>query len=159
MMRGSVGDVDERQELDDALQLGTRNDNRVYWSVPPNEIIEARRSAESSDVQLEHTQLDSSVGEYISDTHRDGSHWEFTDLGEFFRNVTNFRGVQILTTREEEVYALSMVSSIDDETVSDLLGASEEVCESALHSAQRKITCAFNLVEAVTENRGECLTL
>ena len=82
------------------------------------------------------------VGEYIRRTECGGSRWLLTELGAFLWNVASFRDGRILTLRQEETYALCRISGVDSETL----------LKDHLSTAQNKITCAFNLVEAVNNN-------
>ncbi len=139
-------------EFAGALRIGSQNDQDAYWHVPTNEIVvtDTPESApEDADV---HRLSEQTVGEFVHRTEREGAVWSLNKLGEFLRNVASFGDVRILTLRQEEAYALCRISSLDTTTAAELLGISEGLLVDHLSTAQKKITCAFNLVEAVNKH-------
>jgi len=139
-------------EFSGALRIGSKNDLEVYWYVPKNQIVETVTPETTPDAAETHRLSKETVGEYIHRTERDGCMWALNQLGEFLRNVASFRDVRILTLRQEEAYALCRISGVDRETAAELLGISEPLLTDHLSTAQKKITCAFNLVEAVNKH-------
>ena len=138
-----------------ALRIGSQNDRDAYWYVPTNEIVvsEVSEDHEQSTVDADTYRLsEETVGEYIHRTEREGAVWSLNKLGEFLRNVASFGDVRILTLRQEEAYALCRISKLDTESAAELLGISEGLLRDHLSTAQKKITCAFNLVEAVNNH-------
>ena len=136
-------------EFDGALLIGDRDNTPVYWHVPTNRIAEVDAPAvdpEAADVCRLSAET---VGEYVHRTEREGSCWSLNRLGEFLRNVAAFGDVRILTVRQEEAYALCRIADVDTGSAAELLGISEGLLEDHLSTAHKKITCAFNLVEAV----------
>ncbi|ATW87161.1 hypothetical protein halTADL_0345 [Halohasta litchfieldiae] len=142
----------ESGEFAGALRIGSQNEREVYWYVPKNLIIETEAPETAPDDAETYRLSEETVGEYIHRTERDGSVWTLNQLGEFLRNVASFRDVRILTLRQEEAYALCRISGVDSTTASELLGISETLLNDHLSTAQKKITCAFNLVEAVNKH-------
>jgi len=139
-------------EFSGALRLGAKDETEVYWYVPNNQVVETAMP-ETTPVDAEtHRLSEETVGEYVHRTERDGSRWSLNELGEFLRNVASFRDVRILTVRQEEAYALCRISGVDRATAAALLGISEPLLDDHLSTAQKKITCAFNLVEAVNKH-------
>lgn len=141
----------ETGDFEGALRVGSKNEIDVYWYVPKNIIVE-NPTGKGQDNITKHQLSQETVGEYIHRTGRDGSVWSLNSLGEFLRNVASFRDVRILTVRQEEAYALCRVSGVDKSTAAALLGISEALLDDHLSTGQKKITCAFNLVEAVNKN-------
>jgi len=142
----------ESGEFAGALRIGSQNEREVYWYVPKNLIIETEAPETAPDDAETYRLSEETVGEYIHRTERDGSVWTLNQLGEFLRNVASFRDVRILTLRQEEAYALCRISGVDSTTASELLGISETLLNDHLSTAQKKITCVFNLVEAVNKH-------
>jgi predicted DNA-binding protein (UPF0251 family) len=142
----------ESGEFAGALRIGSKNDMEVYWYVPKNQIVETEAPETAADDAETYRLSEETVGEYIHRTERDGSIWTLNQLGEFLRNVASFRDVRILTLRQEEAYALCRISGVDRATAAELLGISENLLKDHLSTAQKKITCAFNLVEAVNKH-------
>jgi len=139
-------------EFAGALRIGSQNDQDAYWYVPTNQIVvgeDPETVPERADV---HQLSEETVGEFIHQTEREGAVWSLNELGEFLRNVASFGDVRILTLRQEEVYALCRISGLDTEHAAELLGISESLLADHLSTAQKKITCAFNLVEAVNKH-------
>jgi len=139
-------------EFEGALRIGSQNDRGAYWYVPTNEIVISdtpETAPEQADI---HRLSEETVGEFIHQTEREGAIWSLNELGEFLRNVASFGDVRILTLRQEEVYALCRISGLDTEHAAELLGVSESLLVDHLSTAQKKITCAFNLVEAVNKH-------
>lgn len=134
-----------------ALRIGSESDKPVYWYVPTNEII-TTAADDSTDVIETNALSSETVGEYIHRTERNGSYWSLNELGEFLRNVASFQEVRILTLRQEEAYALCRISGLDRAAAAELLGISESLLKNHLSTAQKKVTCAFNLVEAVSKH-------
>ena len=153
--RGPGVTVPERIETGEfagALRLGAKDDTEVYWYVPKNQLVETDAPETAPDDAETHRLSAETIGEYIHRTERDGSRWSLTRLGEFLRNVASFRDVRILTLRQEEAYALCRIADVDRPTAAELLGISESLLTEHLSTAQKKITCAFNLVEAVNKH-------
>ncbi|MFW6320755.1 MAG: hypothetical protein ACOC0Z_02800 [Halohasta sp.] len=139
-------------EFEGALRIGSKDGVDVYWYVPRNQLVEAPSPDRDPDAAEAHRLSAETVGEYIHRTERDGSLWSLNELGEFFRNVAAFHDVRILTVRQEEAYALCRVSGMPRPTAAELLGVSESLLDDHLATVQKKITCAFNLVEAVNRH-------
>lgn len=139
-------------EYEGALQIGSRNDKAAYWYVPTNEIVITDEPEIAPEAAETHRLSAETVGEYIRRTGRDGAVWSLNRLGEFLRNVASFEDVRILTLRQEEVYALCRIAGMDPATAAELLDISESLLADHLSVAQKKITCAFNLVEAVNRH-------
>ena len=139
-------------EFTGALRIGSQNDRDVYWYVPTNEIVVIDDSEAAPVAADRHRLSAETVGEYIHRTEREGAVWSLNRLGEFLRNVASFGDVRILTVRQEEAYALCRISGIDTASAAELLGISESLLADHLSTAQKKITCAFNLVEAVNKH-------
>lgn len=148
----TVPDRIESGEFAGALRIGTKGDDEAYWYVPKNEIVITAEPETAPDEANTYRLSSETVGEYIHRTEREGSRWSLTELGAFLRNVASFRDVRILTLRQEETYALCRISGVDSETAAELLGISETLLKDHLSTAQKKITCAFNLVEAVNNH-------
>ena len=142
----------ESGEFSGALRIGAKNEAEVYWYVPKNQLVETTAPESTPNDAETHRLSEETVGEYIHHTERDGSRWSLNQLGEFLRNVASFRDVRILTLRQEEAYALCRISGADRESAAALLGVSETLLADHLSTAQKKITCAFNLVEAVNKH-------
>ncbi|MFO7834871.1 MAG: hypothetical protein R6V31_12705 [Halohasta sp.] len=139
----------ETGEFDGALRIGERNDTPVYWHVPTNRIAEIDAPTVDPEAATIVQLSAETVGEYIHRTEREGSRWSLNRLGEFLRNVASFEDVRILTVRQEEAYALCRIANVEAARAAELLGVSEGLLEDHLSTAHKKITCAFNLVEAV----------
>jgi len=139
-------------EFEGALRIGLRNDLDVYWHVPTNDIIVAATPEIAPEEAEIHRLSKQTVGEFIHQTEREGAVWSLNKLGEFLRNVASFEEVRILTLRQEEAYALCRISGLDHASAAELLGISEGLLADHLSTAQKKITCAFNLVEAVNNH-------
>ena len=142
----------ETGEFEGALHVGSKSENDVYWYVPKNILVEFDDTNSDLVPKNKYQLSQETVGEYIHRTARDGSVWSLNQLGEFLRNVASFRDVRILTVRQEEAYGLCCVSELDKPVAAELLGISEPLLDDHLSTAQKKITCAFNLVEAVNKN-------
>lgn len=142
----------ERGQFEGALWIGSKDETDVYWYVPKNMIVEMSDPDTNVDATDTYRLSAETVGEYIHRTERDGSMWSLNQLGEFLRNVASFQDVRILTVRQEEAYALCRISSVDKATAAEMLGITETLLNNHLSTAQKKITCAFNLVEAVNKH-------
>jgi len=142
----------EAGEFEGALRLGSQNTREAYWYVPTNEILVTDNPTQAPEGADIHRLSEETVGEYIHRTEREGAVWSLNKLGEFLRNVASFGDVRILTLRQEEAYALCRISGLDSTTAAELLGISEGLLVDHLSTAQKKITCAFNLVEAVNKH-------
>ncbi len=139
-------------EFAGALRIGSQNELEAYWYVPANEIVLTADKATAPDAVERYRLSAETVGEYVHRTEREGAVWSLNRLGEFLRNVASFGNVRILTLRQEEAYALCRISGLDHESAGELLGISERLLRTHLSTAQKKITCAFNLVEAVNKH-------
>ncbi len=133
-----------------SLHLGSKNHTPAYWYVPRNQLVFVTDPTSREPVTVEQHRLSQeTVGGYIHQTERDGAVWSLTDLGLFLRNVASFGDVRILTVRQEEAYALCRIAEVERHRAAELLGISVGVLDDHLSTAQKKITCAFNLIEAV----------
>jgi len=139
-------------EFEGALRIGSQDDNDAYWYVQTNEIVVTDTPETASETASIHRLSQETVGEFIHRTERNGSVWSLNELGEFLRNVASFGDVRILTLRQEEAYALCRISGLDRQRAAELLSISESLLVDHLSTAQKKITCAFNLVEAVNKH-------
>ncbi len=139
-------------EFEGALRIGSQNDQDVYWYVPTNEIVVSDTPEQAVEKANIYQLSEETVGEFVHRTEREGAVWSLNKLGEFLRNVASFGDVRILTLRQEEAYALCRISSLDTASAAELLGISESLLVDHLSTAQKKITCAFNLVEAVNKH-------
>jgi len=139
-------------EFAGALRIGSQNDKDAYWHVPTNEIVVGDDPETTPEAADSYRLSEKTVGEFIHETEREGAIWSLNELGEFLRNVASFGDVRILTLRQEEVYALCRISGLDSAHAAELLGISESLLIDHLSTAQKKITCAFNLVEAVNKH-------
>lgn len=138
-------------EYQGAIRLGTKGDRGMYWHIPSNTIVEyASESPAGSEVH-ETEELSDPVGNHILDSDRGGACWDFTPIAEFFRGVSSFGGTKILTAREEEVYGISRYTDIPTDEAADMLGISARLYGDIETRAHKKVTCAFNLVEAVSQ--------
>mgnify|MGYP005856236103 CR=1 FL=1 len=139
-------------EFEGALRIGSQGDRDAFWYVQTNEIVVTDRP-DIIPMEAEiHRLSEETVGEFIHRTEREGAVWSLNKLGEFLRNVASFGDVRILTLRQEEAYALCRISGLDQGSAAELLGISESLLADHLSTAQKKITCAFNLVEAVNKH-------
>ncbi len=141
-----------RGEFAGALRIGSQNDQDAYWYVQTNEILITDSPEIAPEKATIHRLSHETVGEFIHQTERDGSLWSLNQLGEFLRNVASFGDVRILSLRQEEAYALCRISGLEAQRAAELLGISEGLLAEHLSTAQKKITCAFNLVEAVNKH-------
>lgn len=139
-------------EFEGALRIGSQDDNDAYWYVQTNEIVVTDTPETAPETAMIYRLSQETVGEFIHRTERDGSVWSLNNLGEFLRNVASFGDVRILTVRQEEAYALCRISGLDRQRAAKLLGISVSLLVDHLSTAQKKVTCAFNLVEAVNNH-------
>ena len=139
-------------EFAGALRIGSQDDKDAYWYVQTNEIVVDGTSEVAPETASVYRLSQETVGEFIHRTERNGSVWSLNELGEFLRNVASFGDVRILTLRQEEAYALCRISGLDRQCAAELLGISESLLVDHLSTAQKKVTCAFNLVEAVNKH-------
>lgn len=135
-----------------ALRIGLQNELEAYWHVQTNEVVLTKTADIDPETATTYRLSAETVGEFIHRTEREGAVWSLNDLGEFLRNVASFGDVRILTVRQEEAYALCQVSGLDRASAAELLGVSERLIADQLSTAQKKVTCAFNLVEAVNNH-------
>lgn len=138
-------------EYQGAIRLGVKGERGVYWHIPSNTIVKFQ-SPSPSDSEIDETVcLSEPVGNYILNTDRGGGCWDFSPIAKFFRGVSSFDGVKILTAREEEIYGISRFTNIPAEEAADMLGISLSTYGGVEGRAQKKVTCALNLVDAVTQ--------
>ena len=138
-------------DFEGAIRIGDRGKHTVYWHPQTNSMVHLEEDKIQTGVTDMITHLRDPVGDYLNESDRSGHCWDFSQAGEFFRNVSTFKGTRILTYREEMVYALSRYTSYTDGEGADMLGISTSVYKNHLKKAQEKIACAFNLVEAVVQ--------
>ncbi len=132
-----------------AVNLGRRGPYKVYWHPQTNSVAHFdERNLDSGETEMV-TFLTSPVGDYLNESDRRGKCWTFSRIGRFFRSTSSFDGVKLLTYREEMVYGLARYTDYSDEEGASMLDISVETYRSHFEKAQTKVSCAFNLVEAV----------
>jgi len=133
-----------------AMLIGREDGKKVFWLVGRKEIVKTENETPTpSDAGIVGL-TNENVGEYIQRTAKDGSVWSLNQLGKFFRNVSPFENMAILTTKQQEAYALCYISDIDEATAADLLDLPKSRLDDQLSEAHKKITCAFNLAASVS---------
>lgn len=133
-----------------AMLIGKENGKKVFWQANKKEIVKTENETPTpSDAEIVGL-ANENIGEYIQRTAKDGSVWSLNQLGKFFRNVSPFENMAILTTKQQEAYALCYISDVDKATAADLLDLSESRLDEQLSEAHKKITCAFNLAASVS---------
>ena len=136
-------------QYEGAIKLGRRGKRSVYWHPQSNSVIHFNEEGIETGTTDMVTHLTSPVGDYLNESDRCGKCWEFSRLGRFFRCTSSFQNVRVITYREEMVYGISRYTEYSDETGANMLDISVETYRNHLNNAQRKVSCAFNIVEAI----------
>lgn len=147
-VKSAQNDIISIDDYDKIVRVGTIDEYKVYWSPFDNVVLHI--NSDTGEVTAEKKLSRMTVGEYILDSESEGGCWKLNGLGDFLRSTGEFYGSRILTVQQEEAFGLYRFGGFEVEELSEVLGISESSVETRLSNTQKKISCAFNLVESIS---------